>query len=1014
MYRSAPRREREGVAEDGSFASWSVSGDPGGRAADGARGRDGRTSGESGGRGADAGPAQVGESAGRIELLLEAHPYEGDRVVLRTTTVDPEGGRVEETDDPRFGEYGFVDLHARGGRGGDGGRGGRGGDGARGYAGRDATKYRSGGDGGPGGAGGRGGRGSNGASGGAGGTIRILCKDADTHLLMLVRTEVAGGEGGRAGAHGSGGSGGPGGPGGRSKSWSESYTDSNGNRRTRTKRRAGGSRGPRGPDGVAGSGPLYHGADGPPGEVVWVVESATYPDRYRLALEHFEHQSLNADGVYEPGERVRVEAIQVRNVGGMPTPAHHDVHLALELGDWIFPDDAHLLLPRSLGPGGVASVPGELLLTLTDFTPEGPADPLDVRDVIRHRATLPAVQRGFAGYHGPEDDALGAIRVRFPVGASPVEALHALAPGEVGRVRWSVENVSTKSLGRRHGRVVRMRLGLHESELAADRCLVFDDEARPRGDEWTFEVDALEAGETLDFEGAFGVRRDAPHYEAAQLWMTLELGALKEPLQPRAIQHRQLEVRVARRFAPPPNADVLLVVHAGTERASLDAWTEAAQAAGREVAVWDVSLEGHLDLERPVEGASLGERFGTIVLLEDRYPSAGGPTTPWARLPLAGARRYVRGDGRLVLSGEAAGEAALDGILFGDEAPQTEHASRAAFHESLGEEAHAAIAQRRLGFWWEKPTAHHLKKRAWQLADELKAAHPERRFAVVHEPAIEVDESWGILKRWSMGRLRVVEGLPASGGHVLRGSDRQGTMRLAEPFAAKLRRLATLVSQGEEDEALADAIVVDLVREQQAATRGGRTVRLPRLDALVTALGDVVDPSTQNATLLRILARLETYARAQLRWWEWALVGIRPKRIALSAIVEARDALVGDERKDALREAREALRDALRSQKRETILPMRLLAEEEMLAPEAELDQDAAWEPTSGWILTREQLEAHERHLAERGVAIRRQDERGAEARSDLLRSERCGALERAGVAEVPTDAGHDGAEASS
>ncbi|MBW2464330.1 MAG: hypothetical protein JRH11_21955, partial [Deltaproteobacteria bacterium] len=376
-------------------------------------------------------------------------------LVLDGWLVTARGERREVDQSVEFDDGGLIYLDAHGGLGGKGGVGGSGGSGYRGSDGSDATRYSSGSDGGPGGRGGDGGDGSGGAKGGRGGRVQIAVSADDTHLLMLIRSDVQGGDGGATGANGAGGAGGPGGSGGGGYSWTttESYQDSHGHSRTRTSHHSipGGSSGRWGASGSDGNARLAAGAEGAEGVFRIAVHAegkvTQYEDRYRLRLLSFQHASANEDGIYEPDERVEVSGLMVLNFGGMPTPRNHDVCLSLESSGWVWPDeDAHLVLSKSLPAGEVAEVPGSLFFTLRDWQPNLPGEAFETFDHILHGAVLPAAYRDFEGYHGPEDPQ-GAVHVRFPIEVSAIESLHALAPGEAARVLFEMRSISRRAFG---------------------------------------------------------------------------------------------------------------------------------------------------------------------------------------------------------------------------------------------------------------------------------------------------------------------------------------------------------------------------------------------------------------------------------------------------------------------------------------------------------------------------------------------------------------------------------------
>jgi len=118
-------------------------------------------------------------------------------------------------------------------------------------------------------------------------------------------------------------------------------------------------------------------------------------------------------------------------------------------------------------------------LRIGDYRPYGPEAALECAEVIRHRASVPAVCRDFLSYESAATQKLGQFLIRFPVRASGVEGLNALAPNEASRLRFSVQNISTRALGAQSPseRVVRVRLFARQSELGDEHVALFDEQA---------------------------------------------------------------------------------------------------------------------------------------------------------------------------------------------------------------------------------------------------------------------------------------------------------------------------------------------------------------------------------------------------------------------------------------------------------------------------------------------------------------------------------------------------------
>lgn len=916
-----------------------VSGRRGNDARHGATGADGYSAGQDGERGGDAGRAQRGEDAGAIRL--EIATAEDDGIIrLGGVRSAPDGSVVPIEGTMSIGTAGFVEVAAVGGDGGDGGNGGDGGGGASGYNGSDATRWSDGTDGGPGGDGGDGGRASSGADGGHGGQIVVEVDEQDTQLLMLVRQHVDGGGGGERGRNGVGGTGGSGGRGGDSYTWTttSTYTDSSGNSRTRTHRhyRSGGSNGRSGRPGRRGDAQVEPGDDGNRGSFEIRVATPdgvdTYDSRYDLRLRAFEHESHNEDCVYEPRERIRVTRISVENLGGMPTPEHRELHVHLERVGWVEPEPGHLVVPAALGPGQMHHFDdAELWFRIGNWSPHGPDDPLEESETIRQRAVLPSVSRHFEQFQDERAMALGGFVIRFPLRSSDVLHLPSLAPGEVGRLRWTITNQSRLSLGAdsESGRVIRVRVFATETELTDDSVSLFgdDDERLLPSSGYTHEIRRLGPGESTELEIAVGMSPDAEHYRRFAAQLALELGHLDEPENARPIQYRAIDVRCARRFAPRDDADLLLVVNHRTTRDEFAAWERIASRLGFGLCTFDLSLERQLDLEAPVAGGeSLVDHFAgkTIVVLDNTIATPLGSRQPHEFLAKHQLHKAVADGVNFALIGAGTELRELlvptDAV---DETPTTDSPDDAITAlAKMQPQALAALSAVRHDveptkwkFWGGIPDLRTLGSTAEDLSQRLQREFPDRRYVVVYEHEPEVVGKFLWIKNWRMGKLSIRGTLDTACGAVvhsnvdplklhdpqyLLGDDNLMTLMLTRGFDEKLVRLGSLLEQTSEltgeveksappetesDERvhliglLVDAMLVDLVHEQDAIVatnwRSGLSSgeirdRMRHLRAMAEWLPPAdLDPHAPSCVhVLRMVARLRFFAEANTSLWE--------------------------------------------------------------------------------------------------------------------------------------------------
>lgn len=932
-YRTSARDEHDSAPEvkGDSLTRIEVSGRAGLSGAHGQPGSDGSGSGGNGYPGRDAGPAEPGQNAGIIQAILRSDPADRENVLIggQYTTADGHRKRLSRT--VSIGDAGFIDLVARGGPGGRGGDGGRGGNGARGSAGADATRYSSGSDGGPGGDGGRGGNGSNGACGGTGGAIIAEVAHEDTHLLMLLRQGIDGGPGGAAGNNGPGGSGGSGGPGGSSYSWTEteSYTDSQGQSQTRTTHHSnsGGSSGRPGNSGMPGTAFLVAGNMGLSGSFVIHVtnngQTDAYPERYDLRLLNFEHKSDNDDGIYEPEELIHITKIEVMNVGGMPTPATRKIQLSLREQGWVYPEQQHLEMPFSLGPGQRHTfTTDKLTAKLGAFHPSKPSDPLAQEEVVRHRAYVPDVRREFTNYENHRSFELGRFLIRFPIESSPIEALFSLGPGQASRLRFTIKNASTKPYGGRTelGRRLTFRLFFHESELGDEHVLFFDDtgDQIPLSRGFSREIPELLPGQSITVEGILAISEKAPFYRAGRMWLSLELGSIADPSHPKPIQYRAFNVRVSRPFDRQALGDVLLVVNNRTDAADVEAWQGVFTAFGLRFSVYDLSLEGGFDLGPRGKLTTDDLRGRTVVFLNEFMDTSRGERKTihyvakeqLLELCAAGARVHIVGESfqleRFLVP--TSGEAASKAMTVVSSTYLAQQKGKPNTSLSVGDAPIQLQMTKWSVFGIGKPSEEAIIKRATKIHDALDKRYPGRRHVLVWELAPELVKDYFIASRWNMGTIaihRSLDGVPAAistaalkgpaENHRARILQRENLLQfvLALPFSEKLRRLEALTqsmaARDDDDDSLAGsvvgivlhAIVIDLVEEQLELLRRpwcegatpktlrAKLVHLRELTEQLYAARSSLPESEARAAMVHILSCMRFFASSQVKAWEW-------------------------------------------------------------------------------------------------------------------------------------------------
>lgn len=597
--------------------------------------------GEDGERGTDAGDIEVvlkleGEELGKRFGL----PYDGEIMLDAQTRYPGQVVRPEHVDfQPVFDPA--VKLLAYGGRGGDGGDGGKGQDGGHGGSGSNATRSRSGEDGGDGGDGGRGGDGGHGGNGGEGGKVIAKTKADESHLLMLVEPMVHGGDGGIGGTGGPGGAGGRGGSGGSSYSWQErSGTDANGNPQYRTRRNPGGSSGRRGHGGAAGA-TGTRGRQGPHGHFSVKLlndqgqEIASYARRFDLEIVSYQLRDAYQDQIWEPGERIYISQLTVRNTGAMPMPPHRNAYFIFRNNNLIISDPLALELPTGLPAGASHTFEEELCIRVRRPRPEEIGEePLNWTAQAMPRALMGGIQKVFDAAVNPT-----ALEVSFPVECSPITGHHAIARGEATRLDWTVTNESALDQGKmsNQGReletLLRLVLKDDPDALPLKYIILFDKWGRecPHNEPLDQVIPMLLAkgnGDDiknfLEQVAYIGIHPDARPMTTAASHLSVDFAHPDEPDALETIQRPEFQVRVAKRYTKTPGSDILLVINKDTHLRTVQDIVGYYEQLGSEVDIWDISHYGRLNLEHLQEnGRTLMEDFEgkTVLLLNNQFLS---------------------------------------------------------------------------------------------------------------------------------------------------------------------------------------------------------------------------------------------------------------------------------------------------------------------------------------------------------------------------------------------------------
>jgi hypothetical protein len=817
--------------------------------------------GDHGNRGGDATEPQPGQSAGIVECVLAyARGNRGSGQLTITGSVDTPADPVRSLGETvEIGQAGYVFIRGIGGDGGNGGRGGDGQPGTAGYDGQDATRFSSGSDGGPGGNGGDAGNPTDGGDSGDGGVVTLVVDHRDQGLLMLLKGNLDSGNIGFAGEPGKGGAGGPGGRGGSSYSWTETehYTDSQGKSQTRTvfHSNPGGSDGRDGRSGMPSS---YEASDGRPGTVGLLKIIVAGPGEQRVQYESpFDLELINFDvsseyDVLEPDSLISIDNIEIRNCGGMPTPANYTIRIFIESDDWMITDEVDLVLHRGLRPQeSFVFERAGIRARLGDYLVDEPRNlAFHLRQPVNPQARLESgIGRHFQQFENSQD-----VEIRFPIELTPIESLNSIAPGESTRVIWGVKNISEQTFDQKYlYRAVQSSIRWLGGDLESQHVVFFDTSDAPFDliqSALTKPTSELRPGETQVLETRIGIKESDQivPYQGFSLAVDLDLQRPKSSErneQYRRVDCRKTVIRVSERYVRSEGSRFLLIANQKTTVNDIAKWTQLADYFGSNLDVWDISYYGFLDLVRAVDkNQSLLEQWRglTIIIPNNYFQTPNGNTVAFQQLAKTQFLRaatdfdinfYIVGDSRT--GGEAMMEAALTPIDSVKTPSQVKHQreflkavkrwnkyiersqdvvggatgdSRDFADVSLGAVHEFDINKRTILF---QPKRDWLERHATDLAKKLQRDDPLHRWVVVHRyDTGDTDTKWGFFKQRKVGKLEVRRTMDATKGSavlyevdsidaidrefILSKANKHGIF-LALKFEDKVDRFVRLVSE---------------------------------------------------------------------------------------------------------------------------------------------------------------------------------------------------------------------------
>jgi hypothetical protein len=414
---------------------------------------------------------------------------------------------------------------------------------------------------------------------------------------------------------------------------------------------------------------------------------STYDDTYDVSLVDVKLVSEKEDGVIEPGSRVFVSSIQVENIGGMPTPTLRSVLVYIKPEEsqpptltgenWVISEGLNrfVQLPSALEPKDIVTVSCASLTRRLEGTVSVPANPASEHLAFRvapinpvtalsshpdrhergapFRATTSLVIRAQMEPFGrdfPNFICPKRFDIHYPVQMGEVTSSLSLPPGRQALVRFKIENVSQRDYGT-EGQIRRkivVKISYTGGDLDPSLLTFTPIRNEVQLDPVVFSattpstpmshkgqvvrtIDLLPAGATVELTGWLKISENVAPYTSAKFSVDLLLGEINNPGNVVPIQRREMNVCVSKPYKKTPDSSVLLVTNNQTtqpEREAWEGWAESVFGSGSASAIvdiWDISQEGHFNLNRVLPGRTTlcGDwQDRTVIILDNPFDNS--------------------------------------------------------------------------------------------------------------------------------------------------------------------------------------------------------------------------------------------------------------------------------------------------------------------------------------------------------------------------------------------------------
>ncbi|GBB89076.1 hypothetical protein RclHR1_15740002 [Rhizophagus clarus] len=323
---------------------------------------------------------------------------------------------------------------------------------------------------------------------------------------------------------------------------------------------------------------------------------------YQFTLVHYDCIPEDGSGIYEPGSRIVIRRIQVKNTGDMPTPTSYDVEISVNLlssNEIFLLKDNRLKLPKpimnfeekTLNP---IKSDDELSLEfqINKQSKASQDNPLNITGRVNLRAVMFGINREITSFTLPQE-----FIIQYPIQICPDTLIQDKPYKNITRIEWKLNNISQIDFGSNSKikRVIKVQVRIEN--MSPKNSLKFKTN-NELNDIFEQEISLLGAKQSKDMfcELVRTLENQNSIFISANLSITLYIGTINFPGKEFDIEIRNKYIEVSPNYESSNDSDFLLVSNPKTNKVDIDYWNDLCKGLGLSMSIWDIRREGHFDL----------------------------------------------------------------------------------------------------------------------------------------------------------------------------------------------------------------------------------------------------------------------------------------------------------------------------------------------------------------------------------------------------------------------------------